>query len=499
MLIQDLLRRAAREFGDAPAIVDAERVVSFVEFEQSTVRLANALLDRGLAPGDRLAVALPNCIEELLVYCALARAGLLRVGLNARDTPADQAFKVQDADCRAVISDGSAITAPVELTFSRREVNDLALSGRLDRCDIAVPDGEPYRIAYTGGTTGRPKGVMLTLGGLHAQLTNYLLEHVPGIEPGDVMLHAAPVSHASGSYFLPHLVCGGVNVLLPRFRPGEFLEELERRRARRTFLVPTMMAALLEEPNLADVDASSMRRLCYGASPIAPAVARRSEEVFGQVLCQTYGQAEAPMTISLLRPEEHGRVGSAGRPYKMTAVRVVDDAGEECPRGESGEVVARGPIVMAGYWRREAETASTLAGGWLHTGDIGYMDDAGYLFLLDRRNDMIISGGFNVYPREVEDVLLEHPSVMEAAVVGVSDEKWGEVIHAVVTTRAQVPFGDLDEHLQRRIAGYKRPRAYHTWPELPKSAAGKILRRAVRDALRKEGSESAVQTPEEAR
>jgi acyl-CoA synthetase (AMP-forming)/AMP-acid ligase II len=484
MLVQDLLRRAAADFGDAPAVVGQGQTVSFAEFESMTIRLANSLFDRGLRRGDRVAVALPNCLEELLVYCALARSGLVRVGLNARDLPADQAFKIADSESRALISDGLEVPGGVEITVAREDVLELARRGRGDRCDVALEADEPYRLAYTGGTTGRPKGVLLTLGGLHAQLTNYLLEHIPDIRPGEVMLHAAPVSHASGSYFLPHLLAGAVNVLLPRFSPGAFLEELERTGAARTFLVPTMMAAILEEPNVADVDASKLRRLCYGASPISPDIARRSEEVFGRVLCQTYGQAEAPMTISLLRPEEHGRVGSAGRAYRTNAVRVVDDAGEEVPRGESGETVVRGPVVMAGYWRREAETAQTLKEGWLHTGDIGYMDEQGYLFLLDRRNDMIISGGFNVYPREVEDVLTSHPEVVEAAVVSVADEKWGEVVHAVVVGRGEVTGAELDAYMRQRIAGYKRPRGYHVWGDLPKSAAGKILRRAVRERVR---------------
>ncbi len=484
MFIQDLVHRAASEFGDGPAIIEGDRTVSFREFEDRTSRLANALLDLGLRPGDRVACVLPNCIEELLVYCALPRAGLLRVGLNARDSAEDHAFKVLDSGARAFISDGIAVDGPIEFRLTREDVDRLSHTGRAEWCDVPLEPQQPYRLAYTGGTTGRPKGVILTLRTLQTQVNNYLLEHVPGIAPGDVMLHAAPVSHASGSYFLPHLISGGVSVLLPAFRPSQFLEALERTRARRTFLVPTMMTALLEEPNVDDVDASNLVRLCYGASPIASYTAQRSQEVFGQVLCQTYGQAEAPMTISLLRPEEHDRVGSAGRAYRTTAVRVVDDEGNEVAPGETGEIVARGPILMAGYWNHEEETRETLRGGWLHTGDLGTMDEEGFISLLDRRNDMIISGGFNVYPREVEDMLMQHPAVVEAAVVSIPDEKWGEIVQAVVALRSEVSTEVLDEFLKERLAGYKRPRGYHIVSELPKSAAGKILRRTVRDQVR---------------
>jgi acyl-CoA synthetase (AMP-forming)/AMP-acid ligase II len=421
---------------------------------------------------------------ELLVYCSLPRAGLWRVGLNARDSAEDQSFKVEDSGCRMFISDGLTLEREVEFTLSREQVFERSSTGRPDWCDVPLEPNEPYRLAYTGGTTGRPKGVILTLRTLQTQVNNYLREHVPGIEPGDVMLHAAPVSHASGSYFLLHLISGGISVLLPQFRTGQFLEELERTRARRTFLVPTMIAALLEDPGVEDVDRSNLIRICYGASPIAASVAQRAEELFGQVLCQTYGQAEAPMTITLLKPDEHHLVGSAGRPYKATAVRVVDDEDQEQPAGEIGEIVCRGPIVSAGYYHRPEATAETFRGGWLHTGDIGYQDQNGYVYLLDRANDMIISGGFNVYPREVEDALTSHPAVVEAAVVSLADEKWGEVVQAVVKARYDVTAEDLDEYMKDQVAGYKRPRGYYVWDELPKSAAGKIMRRTVRDQLR---------------
>ena len=490
MFVQDLVRHAALRYGDAPALSDGERTLSFVEFEQRTARLGNALLGLGLRPGDRVASVLPNCIEELLAYVALSRTGLHRVGLNARDTAEDHAFKVEDSGARASITDG--LTLPgVEFALSRNDVDRLSQTGPDGPCDVPMDPKEVYRLAYTGGTTGRSKGVLLTLRTLQAQVSNYLLEHVPGIARGDVMLHAAPVSHASGSYFLPHLVRGATSVLLPRFRAGEFLEWMERTGAQRTFLVPTMMATLLDEPNLADVALPQLKQISYGASPIAPSVAEGCERVFGQVLAQTYGQAEAPMTITHLRPEEHGRVGSAGRAYTMVAVRVVDSSDPAEDRdvavGETGEVVCRGAIVSSGYYNRPDATAQTFRNGWLHTGDVGYLDEDGYLFLQDRQHDMIISGGFNVYPREVEDVLVTHPAVQEAAVVSVPDTRWGEIVHAVVSVRAAVTPDELEEYMRDRVAGFKRPRAFHIREQdLPKSGAGKLLRRTVRDEIRAE-------------
>lgn len=482
MQIGDLIHRAASRFGDAPAITCGDRSLSFAEFDDATDRVGNALLARGLMPGDRVAVLLPNGIEGLIAYYALAKSGLVRVSMNVRDTAEDHDFRLRDSDCRALISD-RLVSGAVELNVDLDDLDRMTAEGREGRCDVPRDAEAPYRLGYTGGTTGPPKAVVLSSRSEHSEITNYLVDLVPDIAPGDVMLHGAPVTHASGSFFLPHLIRGAQNVLLPSFEPGLYLEEMQRRGATTTFLVPTMLSMVLDEPSIDDVATPHLRHLCYGASPIAPSVAAHAQEVFGRVLAQTYGQSEAPMTISLLRPDEHDRVGSAGRPYSMVEVRVFDENDREVPRGESGEVVVRGQILMSGYWNRPEETAQTLRGGWLHTGDVGRFDEDGFLYLLDRQNDVIISGGFNVYPREVEDVLLAHPHVREAAVIGVADDRWGEVVKAVVSVREPVEEREILEWSRARLAGYKRPRAVTFRDSLPKSSAGKILRRTVRDEL----------------
>jgi len=480
--IGDLIYRAAQRFGDAPAITCGERTLTFRDFDTATDKLGNALLDSGLRPGDRVGVLMPNGIDGLLAYYALAKSGLVRVSLNVRDTPQDHDFRLRDADCRALITDRTS-SSGTEFTIGQEDLTRMLSDGRNGRCDIARDPEEPYRLGYTGGTTGSPKAVILSSRSEHSEIANYLLDLVPDIRQGDVMLHAAPVTHASGSFFLPHLIRGAHNIVLSTFDADSYLEELERCKATATFLVPTMLAMILDHPGVEQVSTAGLRHLCYGASPIAPSVAERTQHIFGRVLAQTYGQAEAPMTISLLRPDEHDRVGSAGRPYTMVEVRIFDEGDREVPRGESGEVAVRGQILMSGYWNRPEETARTMRGGWLHTGDIGRLDDEGFLYLLDRRHDVIISGGFNVYPREIEDVLLSHPHVREAAVIGVADERWGEVVQAVVSLRAPVEEHELLEWVRPRLAGYKRPRAFHFSPDLPKSSAGKILRRTVRDEL----------------
>ena len=483
MDIGSLVRASARRFGDAPALDSDARTLTFAEFDAATDRIGNALLCSGLVPGDRVGVMMPNGVEGLVIYYALAKAGLVRVPLNEKDTAETMSFKIVDADCRGVIHDGPVPTDAPSLIFvgDAEWVDKTAWRGPSTPCSELRHPEAPYRLGYTGGTTGVPKAVCLTMRGEHAELANFLIDLMPDLRPGDTMLHAAPIIHASGAFFLPTLVRGARNRIMTKFDPSIWLEELERNSAAYTFLVPTMLALALDEPNVTDVDSSALRRLCWGASPIPPSVATRAEEVFGQILAQTYGQSEAPMTISVLQPDEHDRVGSAGRPYTLVDIAVKDDDGNWLKAGEVGEVVTRGQHLMKEYWKRPGLTAETIKDGWLHTGDLGYQDDDGFLFLVDRKNDLIISGGSNVYPREVEDALTSHPAVREAAVVGIPDETWGELIHAVVALRSPVEVDTLLAHASERLPRYARPRSLEVWDELPKSPAGKILRRTVRD------------------
>ncbi len=487
MQVGSLIRTAARRFGDAPCLTASGRTVSFVEFDHATDRVGQALLDGGLSPGDRVGVMLPNGIEGLVVYYALAKAGLVRVPLNHRETPAEWTYKLDDSGSRAVVHSGTPIDGrDLVQSWNPSWLEATAWSGDAVPCDVPRDVEAPYRLGYTGGTTGRPKGAVLTMRSEHAELAHFLMDLLPDVAPGDVMLHAAPVIHASGAFFLPHLVRGAHNIVMTAWDPSAYLEELQRTGATASFLVPTMIAMAVDEAGAEDLDVPRLRRLCWGASPMAPTVAARAESVFGRVLAQTYGQAEAPMAITVLQPDEHDRVGAAGRPYTLVDVRVVDEEDREVPVGETGEVVTRGQHVMSGYWQRPEASAEALRGGWLHTGDIGRMDDEGFVYLVDRRNDVIITGGSNVYPREVEDALTAHPAVREAAVVGLPSERWGESVHAVVSLRpgARATSEELVDFAAQRVAGYKRPRSVAVWESLPKSPANKILRREVREAER---------------
>ena len=479
MQVGSLVRAAARRFGDAPCLTADGRTLSFREFDRVTDRVGNGLLAGGLAPGDRVGVLLPNGIEGVVVYYALAKAGLVRVPLNTRETPAEWSYKIGDSGCRGLVHAGSPVDAPdLAQSFGPDWLDEVSSSGDAPPCDVPRDVEAPYRLGYTGGTTGRPKGAVLTQRSEHAELAHFLVDLLPDVGPGDVMLHAAPVIHASGAFVLPHLVRGAHNMVMTSWDPSAYLEELQRSGATATFLVPTMIAMAVDEAGADSLSLPRLRRLCWGASPMPPSVCDRAQQVFGQVLAQTYGQAEAPMAITVLQPHEHDRVGAAGRPYSLVEVRIVDEEDREVSVGETGEVVTRGQHVMSGYWNRPEATAETLRGGWLHTGDIGRMDGDGFVYLVDRRNDVIITGGSNVYPREVEDALTAHPAVREAAVVGLPSERWGELVHAVVALRpgAQASSDELLGFASERLAGYKTTRSLAEWEQLPKSPANKILR-----------------------
>ncbi len=488
MDIGQLIRRSAVRFGDAPAIECDGRTLSFADLDLATDRLGNALLGKGLRPGERVGVLLPNGVDGLIVYYALAKSGLVRAPLNERERASDHAYKLTEVGARAIIGTQAQDfgVATISMAFGRDDLDEMIGNGPVGACEVLRDSDAVFRLGFTGGTTGRAKAVKLSMRCEHSEIANFLIDLLPDLRAGDRMLHAAPVVHASGAFVLPHLVKGATSVIMPKFDPGLFLEELERQAATATFLVPTMIAMVLDEPNIADVRAPQLRRLCYGASPIAPVLVQRALAAFGPRLAQTYGQAEAPMAITCLQPDEHDREGSAGKPYTLVEVAVVDDDDNRLAPGDEGEVVTRGQHIMAGYWNRPDETAEAIRDGWVHTGDVGVFDEQGFLYLRDRKKEMIISGGYNVYPREIEDVLTAHPNVREAAVVGLPDERWGERVHAVVVLREpeSSSTAELLEYVADRVAGYKRPRSCEIAADpLPKSGAGKLLRRAVRDRI----------------
>lgn len=486
MQIGDLIRRAGHQFDTAPCLIHADRIVSFREFDRLTDRVGHGLLARGLAPGDRVSVLLPNSIDGVVTYYALAKAGLVRVPLNSRETASEHSHKIEDSGSRGLVFAGEA-PMEVDVMVDLDEITELMAApteGGDRPCDIRRDPGAPLRLAYTGGTTGKPKAVVLTTTSELAEVTNFLVDLIPDTTPESVMLHAAPITHGSGAFFLPHMVKGAPNVVLDKFTPEVFLTAAVEHRATTTFMVPTMISMLLEHPGTATAELH-LERLCWGGAPMATSLVSRALDVLGPILAELYGQAEAPLAITCLQPWEHReRPGSAGKPYTFVEVDVRDPEGTSLPPGEVGEVMTRGPHTMTEYWQRPEATAETIEpDGWLHTGDLGAFDDNGYLNLRDRRHDVIISGGYNVYPREVEDVLLSHPAVLAAAVVGIPNQKWGEQVSAAVVLRTPADVDELTAHCKGQLASFKMPRRIEFWSELPTSPVGKPLRRDVRDQM----------------
>ena len=482
MQIGDMIRTAARRYVNQIALSCEGEELSFKQFDEATDRLGNGLLAMGLVPGDRVAAMMGNSIECLVVYYALAKSGLVRVPLNLREARAEHEYKLNYSGARALLTSQASSDLPCEITVAGAELTKLIATGPSGACAVERDMEAPLRLGFTGGTTGKPKAVVLTTRGEVAEVTNFLIDLLPALSPADTMLHAAPIAHASGAFFLPHWLRGAKQVVMTKFDAATFFEVAQRERATVTFVVPTMLSMLLELPE-ASRPKLAFRRLCYGAAPMAPALLERGIEAFGSVFAQTYGQAESPMVITCLKPEEHHRIGSAGRPYTLVEAKIFDEDDNEVPAGQPGEIVCRGLQLMSHYWERPEETAKAMRGGWLHTGDIGICDVDGYFQIIDRKNDMLITGGYNVYPREVEDQLMTVPGVTAAAVVGLPDAHWGDRVHAVISGASALDGEAVLALCKGKLAGYKMPKVVEVWDELPKSTAGKILRRVVRDQI----------------
>ncbi|HEY3604545.1 MAG TPA: AMP-binding protein [Sporichthyaceae bacterium] len=484
----DLLTNAARSHPDHPAFIFQGASRTYRESDARAAGLARALVAAGVARGDRVALYLHNCPEYLEAIFAILKLGGVVVPLNATFTADEVAWHLADSGATVLIADA-------EVDASVRVIGSVELSDLMGRHDSApfaavhVEADDLAWIAYSSGTTGRPKGAMLTHGGLiHQCLTT--LADVERMEQHHVGMHAAPLSHGSGHNALAFTMKACTQVIHQRwgFDASLFLQQVEQYRVAALFLVPTQIKLIVEHPDLPRRDLSSLQWLCYGGAPMYREDQKRALRALGPVLVQIFGQAESPMSGTVLTRDEHsiedgdGRERSVGRVRVGMELRILDGAQREVPPGEAGEICLRGPTLMAGYWQRPEATAATLVDGWLHTGDVGMLDEHGYLFILDRLKDMIISGGLNVYPHEIEDVLLTHPAVAEACVIGVPDEKWGEAVRAVVVPvpGAHIDAGELIAFSGRHLAGYKKPKAVDVVEALPRTSYGKIAKREVR-------------------
>ncbi len=493
------LTRAGTYMGDQPALGLGESVVaSYRDLAGRTARLAGAMrTELGLRPGDRVALTMTNTPEYVEILFAAWHAGLAAVPINAKLHPNEFAYILGNSGARAVFMStdlaGTVSALPVETLDHRIEVGSPAYDALFtaDPIDIAqvAPDDVAW-LFYTSGTTGQPKGAMLTHRVLTAMTLNYFAD-IDTVDPGDCILHAAPMSHGSGLYLLPHIVRGACHVVPEsrHFDPAEMYGLMARWPGMAFFAAPTMVKRLVDYGG--DADTSLLKTIIYGGGPMYVADAKAALDRFGPKLVQIYGQGESPMTITFVsreviadrsHPRWEERLGSVGVAQSVVQVRVADGSDVTLPHGETGEILVRGDSVMTGYWNNPEATEATLAGGWLHTGDMGVMDADGFLTLKDRSKDMIISGGSNIYPREVEEALLQHPDVAEVSVIGRPDPEWGEVVVAyVVPTDGEPDIKELDRYCLDAIARFKRPKDYRIVGGLPKNNYGKVLKTELRE------------------
>ncbi len=495
-----LLARAGRVWPRLPAVALGAAVLhDYASFAGRVARHAAGMRAAGLAPGDRVAIVARNHPAYLDALFACWWAGLVAVPVNAKLHPKELAWVLDDCGARwAFVDEGwHATLGGLRLPALERAVvlggrEHEALAGSATADPAPVASDAPAWLFYTSGTTGRPKGVEITHANLVA-MTQCFLSDVEGIAPGDAILHPAPLSHGSGLYAVPHVARAAVNVVPASggFDPAEIVDLVGAWDRALFFAAPTMVKRLVEDPAIGRANLGRLKSVVYGGGPMYVEDAKAAFAALGPRLAQIYGQGESPMTITAMGRElvadaiargDDARLGSVG--VAQTGIEIAIDAAG----GGLGEVLVRGPTVMRGYWRNPEATAKTLEGGWLHTGDIGALDADGFLALKDRSKDLIISGGSNVYPREVEEALLRHPDVLEVAVIGRRHAEWGEEVVACVVPRHALPDAlarerfeaSLDALCLAQIARFKRPRAYAIVDELPKNSAGKVLKTELR-------------------
>jgi len=501
------ISRNARYFPDHPAIIFQDRATSFRELDERSNRLANALLGLGLRKGDRVAFQMSNRPAIVELEVALYKAGLVRVPLNARLAPAEVVDVIENGDPRVFLVGDSHAGSVQELLGRLGAVEhfmgvgcqvpgwhdyEALLAAAADsNPDVEMQPQDLAVLHYTSGSTGKLKAAMQTVGNRMSHLRKVAM-HRMRVTRGDVLLLSGPLTHASGMFLQPFLYQGGTILIQDKFDPDTLLAAVERWRVTYTFMVPTMLNRLATHPNLKRYDISSLKQVAYGGAPMAPARIREAWENLGPVLSQGYGGGETTGGLILFSTEDHARavqeapqrLASCGRPIGESEVRVVNEAGEQVRGDQVGEIVVRGPDVFQGYWKEPELTKQAFdAQGWLHTGDLAKVDEEGFIYIVDRSKDMVISGGFNIYPTEVEQALYAHPAVYEACVVGVPDETWGEAVKAVVVLRPglQATEADLVRHCRELLADFKKPRSIEFVAELPRNPNGKISRKAVRE------------------
>jgi long-chain acyl-CoA synthetase len=513
MVVGDMIARDAKKFPEKVAVVFEGLSRTYRELNERVNRLANALIKKGLKKGDRVGVLVPRCPQFVEIYFAAAKAGGIfcpyNNHFNAREVNdmiaySTPRFLFLDADYGDMVESLRAHLESVEHFICLQKPNwsfmadyeSLISEGEQSEPGVKIEDDDVMSIFFTAGTTGRPKGAMRT----HRHV---ITDAITGVIELKVTYHERTLI----SFPMYHIACEdniGRHFFMPNtlvikregpFDPKEVLELLTKEKITMCQFVPTMIHAFLHYPDLDRYDLSNLRLMMYAAAPMPVELLKRALQKFRCSFAQFYGQTESGPLTTILHPEDHvlegserqlQKLASAGKPVVSYEIRIVDEEGRDVPVGEMGEIIGRSEAMMKGYWQLPKETAEKLKDGWLHTGDMGKFDEEGYVYIVDRKDDMVISGGVNIYPREVEEVLYQHPSVSEASVIGVPDEYWGEAVKAIIVPQENTMISE-DEIIKfcgERLASYKKPKSVEFWKELPKSPQGKILKKEIRKRYR---------------
>jgi acyl-CoA synthetase (AMP-forming)/AMP-acid ligase II len=509
----EFLMIASSVVPERTAMVCREESRDFMSLQERVNRLANALQGMGVGRGDKVAIMALNGIPYVEAYYATAKLGGVFVPLNYRAKKEELAYMCNNSETAVLLVGERYLDLASSIRHDIKTVREvIAVDARPDgmtnyedllaRSDpeeifTDIDDADPTIVIYTSGTTALPKGVVLTHMGMSVYVTNTVAPADPGEEKPDVLLVSVPFYHVAGATTMLSSVWGGRKmVILPQFEPKAWLEAVEKHGVTHSFVVPTMLKRIMEHPDFATTNLDSLKLVAYGAAPMPWEVVTHAVQVFKCGLMNAYGQTESTSSLTFLGPDDHQipdsppeererallRLRSVGRPMEDVLVMIMDPEGEILPPGQEGEIVAQGARVMAGYLNREEETSDAIKEGWLHTGDVGWMDEDGYLYITGRTKDLIIRGGENIAPGEIEAVLQQHDAVEDCAVIGVPDAEWGEEVKAVIVFKPghAVPVDDLGAFVKERLASYKVPKFWAIVAELPRNYVGKILKTDLR-------------------
>lgn len=501
MELGSITARAARYWPHQTALIDSRKRTTFLQLEQRANQLTHALRAAGVAAGDRVAIQAWNRSELVETEVACYKGGFIKVPVNARLSTDETIHMLQDSGAKVLVAGAehaqAVLARQAEVPGLERVVNidqdyEAWIAGQPIACVQAQTASDDVAVLhYTSGSSGVLKAAMQTYGNRQAMLRKFLMSPMRRAMPGDVQAHVGPITHASGMNLMYLIYCGAASLLLGRFEETELLSTIQKERVTRLFMVPTMINRIVNHPDIDRYDLSSLRLVLYGAAPMPPALVEKAIALFGPILAQGYGAGETNSMVTLLTEQDHvdalahnpKRLASCGRCYSETDVRVVDGENRDIQPGEVGEIIVRGDDIMKGYWNAPNLTAEAIVNGYYLTGDLATVDDEGYIYIVDRKKEMMICGGFNIYPAEIEQVLFAHPAIYEAAAVGIPDDDLGEQIKAVVVLKPgqSASAENIMAFCAERLPGFKRPRSVDFTHDLPKNPNGKIVRRLVRE------------------